>query len=386
MTAQWAIALVAALAVHAAPASGAEQPTLLITSPLANEYVTGPITIRAAIDPPNHPVTRMELFADGRIVCTRERPPWECRWDAGTILAGHVFRVVATSPDGTRLVANTRTPATGYVEAVNVDAVQVAVTVTDAHGRFVKGLTKQSFSVAEDDTPQDIRHFAAADTALDLAVAIDVSGSMSASIDEVRRAVKRFLDRLRPGDAVTLIGFNENIFTVARRETDPAARVRAVDRLVAWGGTAFYDATVKALDALKKGAGRKAVVVFTDGDDQSSRSTLEATIARIERSDALLYAIAQGTALGSPTLRASLERFAASTGGRVFFETELGGLERAFSEIVEELSNHYVLGYEPTNTRRDGAWRRINVAVRGPNYRVRARDGYRAPSAQAVRR
>ena len=383
MTRRWKIPVLAALV---APVLHGAQPTLLITSPLATDYVTGPITIRAAVDPAEYPVSEITLFADGRAVCTRPRAPWECRWDAGSVLTEHVFRAVATLPDGTRLVANVRTKEAGYVEAVNVDAVQVAVIVTDDDGRFVKGLTRRSFHLVEDGTPQDIVHFAAADASLDLAVAIDVSGSMAGAIDDVKGAVKRFLGGLRPGDAVSLIGFNDNIFTVARRETVEAVRARAVDRLVSWGGTAFYDATVRALELLKRGAGRKAVVVFTDGDDQSSRLTAQAAVARVEQSDAVLYAVAQGEALHSTALRVSLERFAVASGGQVFFEKDLAGLDRAFSEIMAELSNHYVLGYAPTNSRRDGTWRRIKVDVDGSRYRVRARAGYRAAGPQAARR
>ena len=101
------------------------------------------------IDPPNASVQGVTVFADGQIVCTLERPPYECAWDAGLTLREHVLRATATLADGTRLVTNLRSRAAGYVEQVDVDAVQVTVTVTDGEGNLVRRLPQDAFRVRE---------------------------------------------------------------------------------------------------------------------------------------------------------------------------------------------------------------------------------------------
>ena len=113
----------------------------------------------------------------------------------------------------------------------------------------MSGLQRQDFEVLEDGVPQPIVAFANEDSPLDLVLAIDISGSMERALDKVKEAVKQLLARLRPTDAVTLIGFNDTMFIAAEREKDRRAREDAVDQLTAWGGTALYDATVRAVDS-----------------------------------------------------------------------------------------------------------------------------------------
>ena len=211
----------------------------------------------------------------------------------------------------------------------------------------------------------------------EIIVAVDVSGSMADAMPQLKAATKKFLSALRPADRVTLIGFNDNVFTLARPGVDLAARLRAVDRLAPWGGTALYDVIVQAVDQLGRHAGRRVLVVFTDGEDLNSHVAVEVAEGRLEASDVVLYPIGQGRAVeGAKSLKAILERLAQKTGGRAFFE-EADRLEAVFGNILEELSNQYLLGYVPRNPRRDGAWRTVRVELAQKGLRVRARQGYR---------
>ena len=188
---------------------------------------------------------RLTFAADGDPVCTRQAPPWECEWDAGEDVVAHDIRAVAVLADGSRLVDSVRTEAAGFAPAVTVDVVQVPATVTDGGGRLVKGLGPQDFRVYENERPQEISHFIGAEAERELVVAVDMSGSMGPAMTSCREAVKRFLATVRPVDHVTLLAFNDSVFTVARREATPEARLRAVDRLRAWGSTAFHDALLR---------------------------------------------------------------------------------------------------------------------------------------------
>src|SRR5437762_5038102 len=171
------------------------------------------------------------FFADGRQVCALIHPPYECPWDAGETIVEHQIRAVGTLAGGGRVVQTVRTKSVGFAEKVNVDVVQVTVTVGDGHGKFVRGLTQGSFHVFEDNHPQAISHFASENVPLELVVAIDISGSMAPSMPKLKPAVKEFLGDVPPQAQVTLLGFNDSIFTLTRKQTDPSERIKAVDRL-----------------------------------------------------------------------------------------------------------------------------------------------------------
>jgi VWFA-related protein len=369
-----AVLLVAAcLAVtQAQPAS------VVIVSPGADDLVSGPVVVSARVEPPGRRPRKVTIYADGRHLCTLERAPFDCAWDAGTSLNEHEVRVVATFDDGSRAVAKVRTRGMGYVEAVDVRVIQVPVVVTDG-GKFVRGLTRKDFSVREDGVPQQVTFFAAEDSPLEVVVAVDVSGSMVGAIPTLKLAVKQFLTALRPTDRVTVLGFNDMVFTLAKNAVDLDERLAAIDELSAWGGTAMYDAAIRALGLLGKRPGRKALVMFTDGEDRVSRMTEDDAGARLETGNVMFYAVGQGQAMQVPNLRQTLDRFARTSGGRAFFEPDERNLVRVFQEIVEELSHHYLLGYAPSRGESDGSWRKIEVRLTGgKKFRVRAREGYRA--------
>jgi VWFA-related protein len=184
---------------------------------------------------------------------------------------------------------------------------------------------------------------------------------------------------------VTLLGFNDDVFTLAQRSADPAARAKAVDTLKPWGTTALYDVIVKGADLLESQTGRKALVVFTDGEDAGSSATVADVEERLQTSDLTLYMIGQGQGIMSAPLKKVMERLSQPTGGRAFFTERADELHDIFNELLDELSQQYGLGYQSTNSARDDTWRRITVDVAGQR-RVRARQGYRAPASSSQRK
>jgi Ca-activated chloride channel family protein len=361
-----------------------QAPTLRITWPQPDTIVSGATRLEATVDPPAA-VQTMTFFVDGRLVCTVERMPFGCTWDPGNVVRGHHVRVIATLANGGRLVDNLRTKDLGYTERVRTDAVLVPVIVTE-RGRFVRGLRQQDFELFEDGVVQPIASMVSEDAPLDLVLAIDISGSMEHALPDVKDAVKQFLAKLRPGDAATLLGFNDTTFIVAEREKDQRTREEAVELLSSWGGTALYDATVKALDLVSRDWGRKGVILFSDGDDRNSFTKRDTAMARVQSSDAMLYTVGFGGGATVPQLEKSLENYARSTGGRAFFPHHTKELDAVFDTIVAELANQYVLSYSSTNTEQDNKWRNIKVQVRKGKYDVRARRGYRANGPQRAGR
>ena len=318
----------------------------------------------------------MIFFVDGRQKCVVPVAPFECEWDAGRTITEHQIRVVAALKSGDRIVKTLRTKGVSFNDNEDVDAVQLTVTVMDGPNRYVRGLPMSAFHVFENGEPQKISYFANANVPLELIAAVDVSGSMGPVMPKLKRAVKEFLAAVPSGEQVTLLGFNDTVFTLAYRATKPEDRVRAVDRLGAWGSTALYDVILRSIGMLGRQTGRKVLVVFTDGEDQGSHATISDVERGLQGSDVTLYMIGQGRGVTQDRLKAVMERLSKPTGGRALFAENIDTLRGTFSELLDELSNQYLLGYAPPGARRGETWRSIKVEVDG-HSEIRARQGYR---------
>jgi len=373
-TAAWAIGMGSILLSAALAAQN--QPRLQILSPADGSFVSGPVVLRAEVDPPAS-ASSVVFSADSRQICTVTAAPFECVWDAGAAIVAHQIRVVANLATKGRIVRAIRTKELGYTEKVDVDVVQVTATVLDSRGHYVKGLPQSAFRVLEDDKPQTITHFASEDVPLQLIVAVDTSGSMAPAMPKLKSAVKELLNTVPSRDQVTVIGFNDTVFSLTRPGTQPADRTRAIDRLAAWGGTALYDVILRAIDMAGRQVGRKAIIVFTDGEDEGSHAVIGDVEQRLQASDATLYMIGQGRGVTLDPLKRIMERLSKPTGGRALFTESIDELHDAFNNLLDELSQQYLLGYPPTHSVRDDTFRRIKVNVDG-GYQVRARQGYRA--------
>ena len=287
------------------------------------------------------------------------------------------YGLVVNLASGGRIVQTTRTNGVAFAETVDVEVVQVTATVMDDRGKYVRGLPRLGFHIAEDGRRQTISHFYSENVPLDLVVAVDISSSMRLALPKMKRAVADFLAAVPPQDSVTLLGFNEDVFTISQKSADAADRLKAIETLTAWGSTVLYDAIARGVDILRLRPGRKALVVFTDGEDQGSRLTIDEVERTLQGSDLTLYMIGQGMGITSLPLKKVMQRLSDPTGGRALSTGSIDELHESFDELLEELSNQYVLGYQSTNSARDGTWRAITVDVDG-HQRVRARLGYRA--------
>jgi VWFA-related protein len=376
----WSVLIVIAVGVLAAAQNPEPVVQITILSPGPDAYVSGPTLLRARVDP-QEAASALAFFVDGRQVCVLTMSPWECDWDAGASVSEHQVRAVATLRAGGRVVQTSRTKSLGYTERVNVEVVQVTVTVGDGRGHFVRGIPRSAFHVWEDGKPQAITHFAADDVPLELIASVDISGSMGPAMPKLKTAVKEFLGSVPSQGLVTLIGFNDNIITLTRKTMDRAERIKAVDRLAPWGSTALYDMLLRGTDMLGRQTGRKAFIVFTDGEDQGSHVTLNDVERRLQTSDVTLYMIGQGRGVTLEALKRVMDRLAAPTGGRALFTDNIDELHGAFTDLLDELGNQYLLGYVSTNNARDDAWRRIKVEVDG-HHEVRARQGYRVTAGK----
>ena len=370
--------LVASASVIASGPVQESAPEIVFDNPVDNGYISGPTTVSVRIVPATTPVKSVSLFADGQLLCALEHAPYKCPWDAGAKVVEHLVRATAVLGDGRQIRTSIRTRGAEYTETVDVEVVQITATVTGGRGRFIRGLKASDFRVYEDGVPQAITAFAAENIPLELVVAVDVSGSMTKAMPTVKEAVRKFLTKLRPQDVVTVLGFNDNVFIIARPAVTLENRLKTLDRLRPWGGTSLYDAMLKSLAQLGPQAGRRVIVAFTDGEDLNSRVPLETAERGLESNDAMLYAIGLGRAPGMESLRKVLERLSEKTGGQAYFE-ELDKLDEVFDNVLADLANQYLFGFVPRDATHDGRWRELRVEVPGHDYKVRARKGYRTP-------
>lgn len=355
---------------------------LQILEPTPQTLVVGAAFVRVSV-PTDLTVAAVDVFVDGSVVpaCSVRVRPFECRVEFGNVLQARTIRAVATLGSGARLSTSIRT-ATPPEDRTRVDAVLVPFVVTDRRGRFVQGVTKEAVTVLEDGVPQVVTFLQREGVPLDIVLALDVSSSMRASMTMLKASVKALIRQvadLRSAQTpvrVTIVGFNERAFVIASPDASPEDQMSSVDRLVASGGTSLYDATRVAADLLALDVSRKAIVVFTDGDDRTSFSSIAPLEARLRDSDATLYAIVQAEGSAVEALDA-FRLLAERTGGRAYSLRGMERLQGTMGAVVEELANQYLLGYSPSNTAQDGRFRRITVQTSDRSARVRAREGYR---------
>ena len=282
-------------------------------------------------------------------------------------LVGFLMIAVALAPQANARSRSARQFASG------VSLVEVYANVFDPQGQPVTGLTADDFRVSEDGESQRITTFAAGEFPLSVAIGIDRSFSMAGPrLALAKSAARIFLDALRPDDQAMVVAVGSEHGIVAPLSPDRAEARAAIDRLDAWGTTPLYDATLAALDAIQPAKGRRALVLISDGSDRYSRATAAELVDEVRRRDVLIYPIAIGGA--RPAIFAELST---ATGGRTLFAQDRRELQAGLATIARDLRLQYLIGYAPSRVlEAEPAWHSIQVQVRQPNLRVRARDGY----------
>ncbi|HET9307114.1 MAG TPA: VWA domain-containing protein [Candidatus Sulfotelmatobacter sp.] len=260
---------------------------------------------------------------------------------------------------------------------VNVRLVEVYATVLDHKGKFVDGLQSDNFQILENGRPQRISIFESNTDALSCAILLDTTGSMREALPRVKNSVVKLMDTLDPQDSVAVFTFDDHLSVRQDFTTDKDAAKRAVLRTRAQGSTALFDAISEASEELAKRRGKKALIVFTDGDDNSSLLTAGGAIAQARKVGIPLYAIAEGEATHSSELGKVLNELSENTGGVAYRVKKADEIEEIFQTIASNLRHLYLLSYKPLGDSSDGRWRKIDIQISGvQDYHLRAKQGY----------
>jgi len=254
--------------------------------------------------------------------------------------------------------------------------VEVSATVTDSRGRYVDNLARGDFTIIDERNPQSITAFEPQSNEVSCVLLLDTTGSMQFALPALKNAALRLIGELRPEDSVAVYNFSDAVTELQPFTTDKAAAKRAVLRTQAYGDTALYDALARVGQDLVGHAGKKVIVLFTDGKDNASTLNPDAAIQRAKANGVPIYTIAQGEAIGHKDLLDQLAGISKATGGEAFVIEKPSEIGRVFDKVSEDLTHGYLLSFQPPPAA-SAAWRPIQVTVSGPRgLKVRAREGY----------
>ena len=310
------------------------------------------------------------------------------RFLVSAALAG-VFAVAAApwAPDGSTgpLAAGQFSYKTG------VDIAAFTVTVVNRSGEPVQHLKIDDFDVSEDGIAQEIRYFSSGATEdaapLHVGLMFDISESMERDLAFSRNAAIRFLNTFPKAADFTFVEFSDEVRAARFDQTQFPRLVERIRRSRAKGRTALYDALSVYLGSAFDQTGRKVLVIYTDGGDTSSSRTWSEALRLLRTSDVTVYPVGFLASRGSARLmqQTQLMEMARLTGGRAVFPGSMKELEPMYGVIAREIRDQYVLGYAPSNTARDGRWRKVQIRLKRPTaerVQVRTREGYFAPVGQ----
>ena len=270
-----------------------------------------------------------------------------------------------------------------FVFKKEVEEVVIHATVIDEKNHhLVTDLDKSAFTVFENNQQQTITSFRHEDVPVAMGIVIDNSGSMREKRDKVNKAALNLVRSSNPQDQVFVVNFNDEYYLDQPLTSDIKKLKEALEKVEARGGTALYDAIVASSDYMKKNARlqKKVLFVVTDGEDNASRESLEATVRRLqEENGPTVYAIGLLGEEKQRRARRALETIAQRTGGIAFLPRTLDEVDEISRDIAHDIRNQYTIGYKPTTPKSVGGYRAIRVEARSKAYgklTVRTRSGY----------
>lgn len=302
--------------------------------------------------------------------------------------AAFIFSVAASA---TFAQTPQRTPPSGDDDVIKVptDLVTLTLTVTDQYGRYVSGLNKTAFTVTDNNQEQEITFFSDTDAPISIGILFDVSGSMSGEkIARARKALERFINTSHPMDEYFLIAFNTRAQLLLDRTRNGEAVLEKLTLVQPKHNTALYDACYLGIERVTRGAHqKKAMLIISDGQDNSSRYNFREVLRQMKESDVTVYGVGiidgndASSAIGMQG-QAFLDELTGATGGKAFYPQTNVEMDEIFERIALELRHQYSIGYTPKDFALDGKWRKVKVKVKPPRglprLIVRSREGYYA--------
>lgn len=334
---------------------------------------------RAEVEvPKGEAVERVEFYLNDTLAATLYQPPYVQPIVLPETEGALFVRAAAYRPDGAFTEDVVIINAPGTSEDVSIQLVELYASVLDRQGRPVDGLSERDFKVEEDGVLQEIVRFEkVADLPVHAAILLDVSASMAEKIEPARAAALSFFEKsIRKSDRAALVTFNDRPYLAVPFTNDLKTFGVGLAGLKAERGTALHDSLMYSLFYFTGITGQRALIILSDGKDESSRFEFEEALDYVRRAGVTIYTVSLGVGKKELEARKVLTRISEETGGRSFFLDSIAELAATYQRIEEDLRAQYLIAYQSKNTARDRTFRKIELDVTERGYDVKTLRGY----------
>ncbi|MHB0968198.1 MAG: VWA domain-containing protein [Thermoanaerobaculia bacterium] len=319
------------------------------------------------------------LFAGDRMLIEWKRPPYAFSIPTAKLAPADYVSATVVDVTGYEAADLLYLDGNRYIEQVDVNLVELPVSVFDAAGASIVDLKEGDFEVFEDGKQQKIANFGFSNNLpLSLGVLLDHSGSMQPRIEQARRAAVDFFEQImRPGDRAFFGGFAWEASDLSPFVSDPSSiKLQVLDTPAPEGGTALYDAIVTALYRFRSVEGRKALVLVTDGEDTVSRIAYDDMLRYVRSARVPIYFIGIGMSAIDFTATGKLKGLAAETGAGAYFIKDVADLKTAYGNLEKDLRSQYLIGYYTESGKDDRKYRTVEVRAKRKDAKVRTIRGF----------
>jgi VWFA-related protein len=323
----------------------------------------------------------IEIYLDGKCLKEFKSPPFTMTYDFGKVPKNRSLLVLVKDTNKI-IILEQQIYSYQFDDAriVDVDQVVVPVVVTDQDGYYIKDLNKDDFIITEEDVIQEITYFAKkGKTKFNLALLMDISSSMKDKIGDVKDAAKIFLEALiSKNDRAIIVMFNHEVFEDTDFTNNIDELVNSLSIAFPFGATALYDAIAYSIKLFRGTPGRNIIILFSDGEDNSSYIDPYTLIKKVEQSNCVIYSIGKKTAFFDDIrYQDILKNISVSSGGITFLFDDVSDIPSIYREIRRDIRAKYILQFKPKKKGKLKRFRKISIRVKGKKrYQIRTIKGY----------
>ncbi len=324
-------------------------------------------------------IQKVEFYINGKLVKEFKKPPYLMTYDFGAKLKFHQLKVVARGVMGEVVETAIHSMYVDDYQEVKVTQMMVPVVVTDKSGRYIKNLKKEDFLLQVDNKLQPVTYYSmSGKTQFHLMLLIDVSSSMKDKIGAVKEAANQFLHNLMgKNDKAMVVFFNHDVFEDTEFTSDINILLNSISLAYPFGATALYDAIAYCYRILKSVPGHNIIILFSDGEDNSSHIDPFTLIKKVEKSKTTVYSIGKEMSTSDQEYEALLAKIATSSGGLTFMLEDIWQIRKVYSKIRNDIKSQYMIYFSLKNIRRLGRFHSIKVRIKnGRSYVIRTLKGF----------
>ncbi len=341
-----------------------------IISPTPNDLVVGKTRIIVEAYENNDSLDKIEFYVDGRLIYTAEKPPYAYTYDFGNIATERIIKCLGYINGLVKTSDALRTKPFKLTYMSKVKVIEIHASVLDKKEQLVKNLSVKDFIVFDNDIEMKITHFDKEKVPLYLVLLFDKSASMKYNLEKTKLITKNFIKNIiSKKDYISFVAFDDKMHLISLFTQDIENLFKEIDTFQASGGTALYDAIAYSYSLFSKEMRRKAIVIISDGKDESSHLNFSQALNFCKKGGIPIFSIAQGQSIKTKELRKILKTIAENTGGITISSEKIENLKPALSYIDEIIKSQYLLGYE-VNENYPKGWHYIKVTLRFYNYSV----------------